>query len=107
MILYNFYSFCDLPLYPISDQRKESIAFKTHIIHEKGSKENDKFLPSYLPSSVFDIFIYGFYIMIQIITVIVLPYPAEHDNIFESSYRFLVMSSIGVIIFNKHKYCVY
>ena len=106
MILYNFYSFCDLPLYPISDQRKESIAFKTHIIHEKGSKENDKFLPSYLPSSLFDIFIYAFYIIIEIVTVIVLPYPTEHDNIFESGYSFIVMSSSDVIIFNKRKDCV-
>ena len=106
MILYNLYSFYDPPLEPIGDRRKVSIAFKTHIIHQKGSKGKDKFLPSYLSSSLFDKLIYAFYIMIQIITVIVLPYPTEHDNIFEIGYSFLLMSSTGVIIFNKRKYCV-
>ena len=106
MFLYHFYIFCDPPLDPISAKIKANVALKTHIIHEKGSKGKDKFLPSYLPSSLFDIFIYDLYIMIQIVTVIVLPYPTEHDNIFESWYMFLVMGSSGVIIFNKHKDCV-
>ena len=106
MILYHFYSFCDPPLDPISAKRKSSIDFKTHIIHEKGSKGKDKFLPFYLSLSLFDIFNYAFYIMIQIITVIVLPYPTQHDNIFESGYRFLVMISSGVVVFNKHNDCV-
>ena len=51
-----FYIFCDPPLYPISAWIKASIACKTHIIHEKGSKGKDKFLPYYLPSSIFDIY---------------------------------------------------
>ena len=106
MILYDFYSLYDPPLDPIGARRKSSIAFKNQIIHQKGSKGKDKFLPSHLPSSLFDKLIYAFYIMIQIITVIVLPYPAEHDNIFESGYRFLAMIIGGVIIFNKRKYCV-
>ena len=106
MILYHFYSFCDPSLEVIGAHRKSSIAFKTHIIHEKGSKGKDKFPPSYLPLSLFDIFIYAFYIMTQIITVIVLPYPTEHDNIFESEYIFIVLSISGVIIFYKRKYCM-
>ena len=72
----------------------------------KLSKEKDKFLPSYVISSLFDIIVDAFDIMIQIITVIFLPYPTKYDNIFESGYRFLVMISSGVIIFNKRKYCV-
>ena len=79
--IYNFYIFCDPPLDPISAWRKASIACKTHIIHEKGSKGKDKFLPSCLPSSNYDMFIYELYIMIQIITILVLPHPTEHDNI--------------------------
>ena len=106
MILYNFYSFCDPPLETIGAQRKSSIALKTHIINDKGSKGKDTFMPSYLPLSIFDIFIYEFYIMIQIITVIFLPYPTEHDNIIESGYMFIVISSSGVIIVNKSKYCL-
>ena len=73
--IYNFYIFCDPPLDPISAWRKSSIACKTHIIHKKVSKGKDKFLPSYLPSSIFDICICELYIMIQITTMIVLPYP--------------------------------
>ena len=96
--IYNFYIFCDAPLDPISARRKASIARKTHIINNKGSKVKDKFLPSYLPSYIIYIYIYELYIMIQIITIIVLPDPTEHDIIIE--YRFFVMSSSGVIISN-------
>ena len=95
--IYNFCIFCDPPLNPISAWIKESIACKTHTIHRKGSKGKDKFMPSYVPSSLFDVFIYKFYIMIQIITIMVLPRPTEHDN---TEYRFLVMSSSGLIVFN-------
>ena len=41
---------------------KRVLLCKTHIINKKGSKGKDKFLPPYLPSSIFDIYIYMNYI---------------------------------------------